>query len=195
MCEELRVRSRLVLHFSRAPWDAALKSTGINLELLSDYDTILMIKQGIRGGISTISNRYRKANNKYLSDDKFDSNTSSTFVTYLDANKLYGLAMSKPLPTNVFTWMSDEELNNWRRTSCILEVDLQYPEKLHDLHNDHPLAPESITLEQSDVAKFIPNLNDKKKYVLHYENLKLYESLGLNIVKIHRGIKFEESAW
>lgn len=103
--------------------------------------------------------------------------------------------MSKPLPTSGFKWMSDEELNNWRRTSCILEVDLEYPEKLHDLHNDYPLAPESITLANSDVAKLIPNLNDKKKYVLHYENLKLYESLGLNIVKIHRGIKFEESAW
>src|SRR6218665_232345 len=84
--------------------------------------------------------------------------------------------------------MSDEELNNWRRTSCILEVDLKYPEKLHDLHNNYPLA-------NSDVAKLIPNLNDKKKCVLHYENLKLYESLGLNIVKIHRGIKFEERAW
>src|SRR6218665_3391917 len=78
---------------------------------------------------------------------------------------------------------------------CILEVDLEYPEKLHDIHNDYPMVPESITLEPSDVAKLIPNLNDKKKYVLHYENLKLYESLGLNIVKIHRGIKFEESAW
>src|SRR6218665_12710 len=156
---------------------------------------ILMIKQGIRGGISQISNRYGKAHNKYLSDNKFDSNTPSTFVTYLDPNNLYGWAMSKPLPTSGFKWMSDEELNNWRGTSCILEVDLDYPEKLHDLHNDYPLAPESITLENSDVAKLIPNLNDKKKYVLHYENLKLYESLGLNIVKIHRGIKFEESAW
>src|SRR6218665_540229 len=176
-------------------WDAALKSTGINLELVSDYDMILMIKQGIRGGISTISNRYGKANNKYLSDDKFDSNTPSTLVTYADANNLYGWDMSKPLPTNGFKWISDDELNNWRRTSCILEVDLEYPEKLHDLHNDYPLAPESITLEQSDVAKLIPNLNDKKKYELHYENLKLYEILELNIVKIYRGIKFEESAW
>ena len=87
--------------------------------------------------------------------------------------------------------MSDEELNNWRRISCILE----YPEKLHHLYNDYPLAPESITLEPSDVAKPIPNLNDKKKYVLHYENLKLYESLELSIVKIHRGIKLEESVW
>ena len=140
------------------------------------------------GGISTISNRYGKANIKYLSDGIFNSNTPSTFVTYLDADNLYGWAMSKPLPTNGFTWMSYDELNNWGRTSCILEVNLEYPEKLQDLHNDYPLAPESITLEQSDVAKLIPNLNDKKKYVLHYENFKLYENLGLNIAKIHRGI-------
>src|SRR6218665_1193904 len=195
MCEELPARSRLVLHFSRARMGCALKSTGINLELLSDYDMILMIKQGIRGGIFQISNRYGKANNKYLSDNKFDRDNPSTFVTYLDANSLYGWAMSKPLPTSGFKWVSHDELNNWRRISCILEVDLEYPEKLHDLHNDYPLAPESIILANTDVAKLIPNLNDKKKYVLHYENLKLYESLGLNIVKIHRGIKFEESAW
>src|SRR6218665_2725247 len=156
---------------------------------------ILMIQQGIKGRISKISNRYGKANNKYLGDDKFESNTPSTFVTYLHANNLYGWPVSKPLPTSGFTWLSDEELNNWRRTSCILEVDLEYPEKLHDLHNDYPLTPESFTLANSHVAKLIPNLNDKKKYVLHYENLKLSESLGLNIVKIHRGIKFEESAW
>ena len=103
--------------------------------------------------------------------------------------------MSRPLPTSEFKWMSDDELNNWRRTSCILEVDLEYSGKLHDLHNDYPLAPESITLEPPDVAKRIPNLNDKMKYVLHYKNLRLYESLGLNIIKIHRGIKFEENAW
>ena len=74
-------------------------------------------------------------------------------------------------------------------------MDLQYPRELHDLHNDYPLAPENITPESSTVPKLIPNLNDKVKYIVHYENLKLYESLGLKITKIHRGIKFEESAW
>src|SRR6218665_1348594 len=195
MREELPAGSRLVLHFSRARIGCCFEIDRLNLELMSDYDMILMTKQGIRGEISTILNRYGKANNKYLSDDKFDRDNPSTFVTYLDANNLYGWAMSKTLPTSGFKWMSDDELTNWRRTSCVLEVDLEYPEKLHDLHNDYPLAPESITLANSDVAKLIPNLNDKKKYVLHYENLKLYESLGLNIIKIHRGIKFEESAW
>jgi hypothetical protein len=91
--------------------------------------------------------------------------------------------------------MSDDELNDWRTTSCILEVDLHYSKDLHDLHNDYPLAPESVTPESSTVPKLIPNLNDKVKYIVHYENLKQYESLGLKITKIHRGIKFEESAW
>ena len=177
-------------------WDAALKLTGVKLELLSDYDMILMIKQGIRGGISTISNRYGKANNKYMTET-FTTSDPSSYITYLDANNLYGWAMSKPLPTHGFKWMNENELNNWNllERSSILEVDLEYPDDLHDLHNDYPLAPESIKLEFSDVHKLIPNLNDKKKYVVHYENLKMYEKLGLKIVKIHRGILFEESAW
>ena len=181
-------------------WDAALKLTGIELELISDYDMLLMIKRGIRGGISTISNRYGKANNKYMGE-AFDSSKPSTFITYLDANNLYGWAMCKKLPTHGFKWMSEDELNNWKNITdqddvgCILEVDLQYCKTLHDLHNDYPLAPESVKLDGADVAKLIPNLNDKRKYVVHYENLKLYESLGLKITKIHRGVRFEERAW
>jgi len=162
--------------------------------LLSDYDMILMIQHGIRGGISTISNRYGIANNKYMGET-YDNNEPSSFITYLDANNLYGWAMSKPLPTHGFAWMTDEELDNWKNMSCILEVDLEYPQHLHNFHNDYPLAPESIKLEGSTVSKLIPNLNHKENYVIHYENLKLYERLGLRITKIHRGIKFEESAW
>jgi len=176
-------------------WDAALKTTGVELELLSDYDMLLMIKQGIRGGFSTISNRYGKVNNKYMGEE-YDSSKPSSFITYLDANNLYGWAMSKPLPTHGFEWMSDDEIYNWREITerdgvgCILEVDLAYPKDLHDLHNNYPLAPESVKLESSDVAKLIPNLNDKVEYVVHYENLKLYENLGLKIVSIHRGQLF-----
>ena len=91
--------------------------------------------------------------------------------------------------------MDKEELVNWRSTPCILEVDLEYPEELHDLHNDYPLAPESLKPEESTVRKLIPNLNDKRHYVVHYENLKQYESLGLKVSRVLRGIKFKESAW
>ena len=74
-----------------------------------------------------------------------------------------------------------------------MEVDLEYPKSLHDLHNDYPLAPEQIVVNK--VKKLIPNLGDKKKYVIHYENLKQYLNLGLKLTHIHRGIKFEESPW
>ena len=125
--------------------------------------------------------------------EDYDSSKPSKYIQYFDANNLYGWAMSKPLPRRGFEWMSEEELEDWRRFSCILEVDLEYPKSLHDLRNDYPLAPERITVNKVD--KLIPNLRNKKKYVVHYENLKLYERLGLKITKIHRGIKFEESAW
>ena len=101
--------------------------------------------------------------------------------------------MSKQLPTFGFEWMTDDELDDWKHLSYILEVDLVYPEDLHNLHNDYPLAPERVKIE--NVEKLIPNLNNKTNYVVHYENLKLYESHSLNITMIHRGIKFEESAW
>lgn len=161
---------------------------------------LLMIKQGIRGGISTIANRFARANNKYMRES-FDANKPTIFIPYLDANALYAWAMSKPLPIRGFRWMNEEELGDWKDISskegqgCILEVDLQYPEELHDLHNCYPLAPESYIPEGSTVAKLIPNLYNKTKYVVHYENLKLYESLGLKITKIHRGIYFEQEAW
>ena len=173
-------------------WDAALKITDVKLELLSDPDMLLMIEKGIRGGISMISNRYGKANNPYMGP-KFDNTEETRFITYLDANNLYGWAMSKPLPTHGFKWMDDAEKETWKSVPCILEVDLEYPEHLHDLHNDYPLAPESVKVGRVD--KLILNLNNKTNYVIHYENLKLYESLGLKITKIHRGIKFEESTW
>jgi hypothetical protein len=168
-----------------------LKMTKIELELLSDVDMMLMIKKGIRGGISMISNRHGVANNKYM--DKYDPTKESKYITYLDANNLYGWAMSKKLPTSGFKWMSEEELSNWKNIPCILEVDISYPKELHNLHNDYPLAPEQVVVDK--VPKLIPNLNNKTRYVVHHENLKLYESLGLKITKIHRGVTFQESDW
>ena len=173
-------------------WDMVLKVTGVNLELLSDIDMLIIVEKGIKGGVSMISNRYGKANNKYMSD-KFNSNEPSKYIQYLDANNLYGWAMSKPLPTHGFKWMKTSELETWELYPCILEVDLEYPKELHDFHNDYPLAPEQI--EVSKVEKLIPNLWNKKNYVIHYENLKQYLKLGLKIINIHRGIKFEESQW
>ena len=136
-----------------------LKHSKVNLELLTDPDMLLMFEKGIRGGISMISNRLGQANNKYM-EEKFDSSQPSKFISYLDANNLYGWAMMKPLPVGDFKWLSPLELENWKEIPCILEVDLDYPEKLHDLHNDYPLAPER--LRKNGVEKLIPNLLVKK---------------------------------
>ena len=74
--------------------------------------------------------------------------------------------------TSAFEWMTDDEIDDWKHLSCILDVDLEYPKDLHNLHNDYPLAPERVKM--ANVGKLISNLNDKTKYVVHYENFKLY---------------------
>ena len=116
-------------------WDSLLKYSGVKLELLTDPYILLLFEKGIRGGVSMILNRYGKANNKFMGDN-FDSSHPSKYLAYLDANNLYGWAMMKPLPVGDFKWMRERELKNWEDFSCILEVDLEYPRELHDLHND-----------------------------------------------------------
>ena len=186
-------------HFFTIPgmaWDAMLKITGIELELLKDgqIEMLLMIEKGIRGGISNAFKRYAKANNKFMKN--FDPELKSSFIVYLDANNLYGWAMSKPLPVGGFEWMSEKELENWEEfveeegVGCILEVDLEYPAELHDFHNDFPLAPEKMILGK--VKKLTQNLRDKEKMVLHGKNLQLYLSLGMKLKLIRRGLKFQE---
>ena len=184
-------------HFFTVPgmaWDAMLKITEIKLELLEDVDMLLLIEKGIRGGISNAFKRYAKANNKFMKD--FDPAEKSSFIVYLDANNLYGWAMSKPLPVGGFEWMAEKELKNWKRfvdeegIGCILEVDLEYPVELHDFHNDFPLAPEKMILGK--VEKLTQNLRDKEKMVLHGKNLALFLSLGMKLKKVRRGLKFQE---
>ena len=120
---------------------------------------LLMTESGIRGGITTISHRHAKANNEYMGAE-FDPVKESKFVSYLDPNNLYGWTLSKHLPTAGFEWMTDDELDDdWKHLSCILEVDLDYLEELHNLHNDYPLAPEHVKI--GNVEKLIPNLNNK----------------------------------
>ena len=104
-------------HYYTAPglaWDAALKVTKVDLELLSNMDMLLMVEKGIRGGVSMISNRYGTANNKYM-DKRFKDKEPSKYITYLDASNLYGWAMSKPLPTHGFKWMKVSELETWEK--------------------------------------------------------------------------------
>ena len=183
-------------------WDACLKMTNIDLELLSDPNMLLMFEKGIRGGISIISNRYGEANNKYMGRG-FNKNKPSKYLMYLDANNLYGCAMSMKLPTHGFKWLTSGEMeklyNNrviqiWEKTPCILEVDLEYPANLHNLHNDYPFCPERVECKNG-VEKLIPNLRNKTKYVIHYKNLIQCLKAGMKLTKIHKGIKFIESDW
>ena len=125
--------------------------------------------------------------------EKFDPFEPSKFITYLDANNLYGWAMSKSLPTHGFKWVDEKDFDGWKNFPCILEVDLGVKKELHDYFNDYPLAPENLSVGK--VKKLLCTLYGKKKYIIHHETLKLYMSLGMEIGKIHRIIRFEEREW
>ena len=180
-------------------WDALQKKTEIKLDLLSDINMILFIESGIRGGVSMISNRYGKANNKYM--ENYNPDEESKFITYLDANNLYGWGMSQKLPYKKFRWMCEYkayclkplQIDADGDTGYILQVDLEYPKDLHNLHNDYPLAPENMNIDRVD--KLTPNLNNKTMYILHLKNLQLYLSLRLKLTKIHQVLVFDQKDW
>ncbi|GIY36505.1 hypothetical protein CEXT_572921, partial [Caerostris extrusa] len=125
-------------------WNAMLKKTQVKLDLIHDIDMVLMIEKGVRGGISQCCNRYSKANNKYMKE--YDKNKESNYLMYLDANNLYGWAMSQYLPHGGFKWVNNIKnilkCPDDSKKGYILEVDLEYPKELHDYHTDLPLAPE-----------------------------------------------------
>ena len=138
-------------HFLSLPglaWQACLKKTNIKLELLTDYDMLLMVEEGIRGGICHSIHRHANANNKYMKN--YDKNEESSYIRYLDGNNLYGWAMSQKLPVNDFKWIEDtseineEFIKNYDEKSdkgYILEVDVKYPRRLHDIHSDLSFLP------------------------------------------------------
>ena len=202
-------------HYLSTPglsWDAMLKMTKIKLELISDPDMYIFFEKSIRGGISYVSNRYSKARNKYLKP--YNPKQASKHIIYLKANNFYGYAKSKFLPTSGFKWIDPEEfdLNKYTSNSSkgyVLEVDLEYPKELRELHNDYPLAPDKIVFQREilseyqlkiadlyniptcNVEKLVRNFFDKEKYVLYYENLQLYFFLK----KIHCVLEFNQSQW
>ncbi|EKX44397.1 hypothetical protein GUITHDRAFT_175435 [Guillardia theta CCMP2712] len=176
-------------------WSAMLLLTNVKLENLTDIEMYEFYEAGIRGGQSIIMSKKFKANNKYLED--YNPNKPSSYLYYGDANNLYGWAMSLPLPIGGFTWLKNPELFDIESLredeGATLEVDLRYPEELHDYHNDYPLAPEKIKL--GNCEKLCGTLHNKKNYVIDYRNLKLYLSLGLELTKIHRVITYKQQAW
>ena len=201
-------------------WHAMLRMTEIELELLSDIDMHLFIEKAMSGGIwGIIAKRQSRANNKHMKC--YDNVKPRKYIVYLDPNNLYGYEMSHNLLYSEFKWLNKKEINRFSLNSLaenssigyMLEVDLDYPDDLHELHNDCPLAPEKLEISQSmfqkyccsiaeaygtkigGVNKLITNLGNKNKYVLHYRNLQLYLSLGMKLTKVYRILKFKQSDW
>ena len=190
-------------HFLSLPglaWQACLKKTSIELELLKDYDMLLIVEEGIRGGICHSIYRYAKANNKYMKN--YDESKESSYIQYLDANNLYGWAMSQKLPVNDFKWIEDtskineEFIKNYDENNdkgYILKVDVKYSKRLHKLHSDLPFLAKRMKIDKC--KKFVCNLLNKNKYVVHINSLKQALNHGLKLKKIHRVIEFNQKAW
>ena len=184
-------------HFYIAPGLAWLKKTRIRLELLLDPNMLLMFERGIRGGITQSINRWAKANNPYMGSE-FDPDEKTNYLQYLDANNLYGWAMSQPLPTGGFRWVDIKpdkisKLAKRKSKGYLLEVDVHYPKELHDSLNDLPFMCERMKI--NGVEKLIPNLYDKKRYVIHIRALEQALKHGLVLERIHKAIEFKQSAW
>ena len=190
-------------HFLSAPglaWQACLKKTGVKLELLTDIDMLLMVEKGTRGGICQAIHRYAKANNKYMKN--YDKNNESSYIEYLDATNLCGWEMSQKLLVNGFKWAEKSSrfneifIKNYNENSDIgyfLEVDIDYPKELFNLHKDLPFLPERKKVEK--VEKLICSIEDKEKYVIHIRALKQALNHGLKLKEVYRIIQFKQKAW
>ena len=183
-------------------WDAMLKMTKIEFEKISDPDKYMFFEQEMRGGVSYI--------NKIYSEASKNKNT-----LYLDMNNLYGHVMSQYLSYANFKWVKNIDkieqklmrIKKYSSTGYILEVDLEYPQELYDIHNDYPVAPEKIkppkewlsdyahNITTGKVKKLVPNLMNKNNYVIHYRNLQQCLELGMKLKKIHRILKFKQKDW
>ena len=186
-------------HFLSLPglaWQACLKKTNVKLELLTDYDMLLMVQEGIRSRLCHSIHRYAKANNKYL--ENYDENKESSYIQYLDANNLYGWAMSQKLPKNNFKWVEDtsrinkEFIKNYNENSnkgYILEVDVKYPKKLYDSHSHLSFLPRRMKIDKC--KKLVCNLHN----VVHIKSSKPALNHGVKLKKIYRIIEFNQKAW
>ena len=133
------------LSASRWAWQACLKKTGVKLELLTDYDMLLMVKKGIWGGMCQAIHRYAKENSKYI--NSYDKSIISSFLMYLDAKNLYGWAIIQKLPVNGFKWVKNlsklnerfiKDYNENSDREYFLEIDAEYPKNLLNSHKDLP---------------------------------------------------------
>jgi hypothetical protein len=189
----LRIYGLDPCHYCTTPglaWDACFKESGASVELMSDLDMYNFVESGIRGGVATVG-ELRKVE---LTPEEQEHKE----IRYFDVNNLYGAAMVRPLPIGGYAWVDHPEQLNYddvlnmakeQGTGYMLEVDLEYPEHLHGMHNDFPLAPEHV------IGKLMVTLFPKRNYVLHIMNLELYLRLGMVLVKVHKVLKFERKAW
>ena len=136
----------------------------------------------MRDGVSYIANRYGNVNNKYMKE--YDDKAPSKCIVYLDANNLYGWAMSQYLPTSNFKWMSDKEISKINlgkykadgKKGLILEVDLEYPQELHDMHNDYPVCSEKVKVSKNMLSAYCKKI--AKKYNISIDLVsKLYSNI------------------
>ena len=190
------------LSASGLSWQACLKKTGVKLELLTDNDMLSMHEEGTRGGMCYAIYRYAKANNKYMKNH--DRNKELSHLECLDANNLYGWAMSQKLPAGNFKFIEKNDLlkfdekfiKNYDENSdkgYILEVDVEYPKNLHKLHSDLPFLPERMKINKC--TKLVNTIQDKEKYVVHILALKQALNHGLILKKVHRVIEIRQEAW
>ena len=139
---------------------------------------------------------------KYMNN--YDKKIDSSYIEYLDANNLYGWAMSQKLPVNGFKWVKQKKLSKFNEDfiknydensnkGYFLEVDIDYPKELFNLHKDLPFLPERKKVEK--VEKLICSIENKEKYVIHIRSLKQALIHGLKFKKVHRVIQFKQKAW
>ena len=190
-------------HFLSAPglaWQTCLKKTEVKLELLTDNDMLLMFEKGISGGMCQVSDHYAMANNKYLKN--YDKNTKFSYIEYLDANNLYGWAMSKTLPVKYFKWsdnlsmFTEEFIKNYDENGdkgYIFEVDVEYSKKLRSVHSDLPFLPERMKINKCE--KVVCNTRNEENYIIQVVSLKQALNHGLILKRVHKVIEFEQEAW
>ena len=161
---------------------------------------LLIVEKRIKGGTCHAIHRYAKANNKYM--ENYDKNKESSYIQHLDANNLYGWAMSQKLPVDGFKWkknllkFNEDFIKNYDEDSdkgYILEVDVKYPKNLHDLNSDSPFVAERMKINKCN--KLVCNLYDKHNYVVHIRSLKQALDHGIILKKVHKVIQFNQEAW
>ena len=189
-------------YFVSAPglsWEACLKLTKVELELLTDMDMLLMFEKGIRSGISQAIHKYAKANNKYMKS--YNKNITSPYLQYFDANNLHGWAMCKKLLIGGFKWSNpnkytEEVIKSYDENgnyAVLPQVDIEYPKELHKSRCDLPFLCDRKKLNKTN--KLITSFEDKKEYVVHISALKQALNHGLKLTKMHRVIRFAQKEW